>query len=160
LRRTEFLLAASLLCCSALGQAVKPNFTGTWKLNNSRSTPYGPADRVYIDTIVQTDRSITVTTKSAGVTNILNGTFPISNKPHIEKMGVNYRSIKVFWENSTLVFEVRDLDSKKDTAKLLMGLRETWTLSPDGTILTKFRRTGTAAAPGKVIDEKYVFDKQ
>lgn len=160
MRRTKFLLLASLLCCSALGETVKPNFTGIWKLNNGRSTQDGPPDRVYICTVEQTARAITVTTKADGVTNILDGTFPISVKPHIAKVGANYRSTKVYWENSTLVFEILDRDSKKDTAKTVMGLRETWTVSPDGKILTKFRRTAAAATAGKVADQKYVFDKQ
>ena len=159
MRRTKFLLAAGLLCCLAFAQAVKPNFSGTWKLNNGRTTPYGPADRVYTETIEQTGPTITVTTKSEGVTNVLDGTFHMNGKPHIENVERGlYRYTKVSWENATLVFEITDKDSKKDTAKVSRYVRESWSLSPDGTVLTKFRRTAVKGKP--IVDEKYVFDKQ
>lgn len=158
MRKLQWLLAAGLLCVSAFAQAEKPNFSGTWKLNNDKGTRDGPADRVYLETIVQTNTTITVTTKSAGVTNLLDGTFPIKDKPHVEKMGKNYRFTKVSWEGPTLVFEISDKDGKKDTSKFLLYVRESWSLSPDGTVLTKFRRSGAAQKP--VVDQKYVFDKQ
>ena len=157
MKRTQFLLVAGLWCCSLFGQAVKPDFSGTWKLNNGKSTQDGAADRVYIGTIAQAKASITVSTKAEGVTNPLDGTFPINGKDKIEKNGDKYHYTKVSWEGSTLVFEISDKDSKKDTAKILLYVRESWTLSPDGKVLTKFRRT---AQDRKIIDQKYVFDKQ
>jgi hypothetical protein len=156
LRRLQLLLAAGWLCASAFAQ-VKPDFSGTWKLNNGKSTQDGAADRVYLCTIVQTKASITVTTKAEGVTNLLDGTYPINGKPHIEKREKSYRYTKVGWEGATLVFEISDKDSKKELAKVLFYVRESWTLSPNGAVLTKFRRT---AQGGKVTDQKYVFDKQ
>src|ERR1039458_1762993 len=104
LKRTQFLLVAGLWCCSLFGQAVKPDFSGTWKLNNGKSTQDGAADRVYIGTIAQAKASITVSTKAEGVTNPLDGTFPINGKDKIEKNGDKYHYTKVSWEGSTLVF--------------------------------------------------------
>jgi hypothetical protein len=164
LKRTQLLLAAGLVCSAAFAQAVKPDFSGTWKLNNGKSTQDGPADRVYLKTVAQSKKSITVTTKSEGVTNLLDGTFPIGEKFRIEKKGTNYRYTRVYWEGATLVFEVKDTDSKKDEAKVLLYVRESWTLSPDGKVLTKFRRTLEAAKTADqkptITDQKYVFDKQ
>jgi hypothetical protein len=156
------VLLAALLCCSAFGQAVKPNFSGTWKLNNGKSDPHGSPDHPYINVIEQNGKTITVTTKAEGVTNILDDTFPINNKPRIVKMDKTYRYTTVLWEGNTLVFEILDKDGKKELSKVLMGIRESWTLSPDGKVITKFRRTGTATGEGKnkVVDEKYVLDKQ
>ena len=142
----------------------RPDFSGTWKLNNGKSAQDGPADRVYLETIVQTQKTISVTTKAEGVKNIFDGTFPISEKEHVEKAGTGYRYSRVYWEGGTLVFERTDKDSKKDIAKVLFYVRESWTLSPDGKVLTRFRRTIEAAKNSgerpTLIDQKYVFDKQ
>lgn len=162
--RTKLLVAAGLLCCAAFAESVKPDFSGTWKLNNSKSAQDGPADRVYAETIAQSKSNITVNTKAAGVTNIFDGTFPIKEAFHIERQGNKYRATRVYWETGTLVFELRDTDSKKDTAKVLYYVRESWTLSPDGKVLTRFRRTlepaKVAGEKPVIVDQKYVFDKQ
>ena len=164
MKRTHLLLAAGLFCCAAFAPASKPDFSGTWKLNLGKSTHDGPADRVYLVTIAQTKNSITVNTKSEGVTNVLDGTFPITDKFHVEKHGNVYRGLRAYWETKTMVFELRDADSKKDTANIVFYIRESWTLSPDGRVITRFRRTlGEAKAAGEkrpIIDQTYVFDKQ
>ena len=164
MRRTQLLLAAGLFCGAAFSQAVKPDFSGTWKLNLGKSTHDGPADRVYVVTIAQTKKSIAVTTKSEGVTNILDGTFPIAPNFKVEKHGNSYRGTRAYWETGTLVFELRDTDSKKDTAKVLFYIRESWTLSRDNKVITRFRRTleqsKVAGDKPAIIDQTYVFDKQ
>lgn len=165
MRRTQLLwAAAALFCCAAFSQAVKPDFSGTWKLNNGKSTQDGPADRVYSETIDQSKNSITVTTKSEGVTNLLDGTFPITEKFRTEKQDGKYRATRAYWEGGTLVFELKDTDSKKDTAKVLFYIRESWTLSPSGKVITRYRRSletpKTAGEKPSIIDQKYVFDKQ
>ena len=164
MNRAQLLLAAGLFCCAAFSQAGRPDYSGTWKLNNGKSSQDGPADRVYLLTVEQSKNTVTVTTKSEGITNLLDGTFPLTEKFHIEKVGNNYRSTRAYWEGGTLVFEVTDKDSKKDTALVVFYVRESWTISPNGKVLTKFRRTLEAArAAGekpKITDQKYVFDKQ
>jgi hypothetical protein len=164
LRRAQFLGAAAVFCCAAFSQAGKPEFSGTWKLNNGKSTQDGPADRVYLTTIAQSEKSITVSTKSEGVTNLLDGTYPITEKFRIEKVGNNYRYTRAYWEGATLVFEKEDKDGKKDISKVLSYIRESWTLSPDGKVMTKYRRTlqaaKSAAEKPTIVDQKYVFDKQ
>lgn len=162
--RTKLLFAAALFCCAAFSNTGRPDFSGTWNLNNGKSAQDGPPDRVYVATIVQSPKNITVTTKAEGVTNVLDGTFPITEKFRIEKQGNAYRSTRVYWEGGTLVFELKDNDSKKDDAKVLFYVRESWTLSPDGKVLTRFRRTLEGAKNAgdrpKLTDQKYVFDKQ
>jgi hypothetical protein len=153
------------MCGAALAaDPARPNFSGTWKLNTNKSTQDGPPDRVYIVTVSQAKNSVTSSTKAEGVTNLLDGTFPISEKFRIEKQGNNYRYSKAYFEGGTLVFEVTDRDSKKDTAKTIFYVRESWQLSPDGKVLTKFRQTAApSTVPGERptrTDQKYVFDKQ
>jgi hypothetical protein len=163
LKQTQLWLAAALLCCSAFAQA-KPDFSGTWKLNNGKSTQDGPADRVYLCTVQQSKKDITVSTKSEGVTNIFDGTYPITEKFNIKKQGDKYRYSRVYWEGATLIFELADKDSKKDTAKTVFYIRESWTFSLDGRVLTKFRQSVEASKVvgerGNKVDQKYVFDKQ
>ena len=166
LRRTQFLLAAGLICCAAFSQAVKPDFSGTWKLNNDKSKDV-PADPNYLSTITQTKATIAITTKAEGVTNLLDGTYPVNGKFRIDKQGNKYRYTKASWEGATLVLEITDKDSKKELAKVLFYVRESWTLSPNGKTLFRFRRTAQSAqttdpAPQKpaITDQKYVFDKQ
>ena len=43
-------------------------------------------------------------------------------------------------------------------AKISRYVRESWALSGDGKVLTKFRRTAVSGKP--IVDQKYVFDKQ
>ena len=95
---------------------------------------------------------------------MLDGTYPIKEAFRTEHESNKYRATRAYWETRTLVFELKDTDSKKDTAKVLFYIRESWTLSPDGKVLTRFRRT---MEPPKVAndkpiitDQKYVFDKQ
>jgi hypothetical protein len=162
LRTTQRLLAAGLLCMAAFAATGKPDFSGTWKLNNGKSAQDGPADRVYTETIAQSKDKITV--KSEGENNVLDGTFPLKEAFRIERQGDKYRGTRAYWETGTLVFELKDTDSKKETAKVLYYIRESWTLSRDGKVLTRFRRTMQPAkvATDKPIitDQKYVFDKQ
>lgn len=161
--KIKFLLAAGLFCVGAFAQSAHPDFSGTWKLNTAKSTEDGPRDRVYTMEVQQTPKTITITTKAAGVTNVLDGTFPLDGKPRIAKVNNVYRTTRVFWENGTLLFEITDRSGKKITTPAVMGIREAWTASPDGKVMTKFRQSATVASPttkGKVADQKYVFDKQ
>ena len=158
------MVAAGLFCFAAFAATGKPDFSGTWKLNNGKSAQDGPADRVYTETIAQSKDKITVSTKSEGVTNMLDGTYPIKEVFRLERQGNKYRGTRAYWETGTLIFELKDTDSKKDTAKVLLYIRESWTLSPDGKVLTRFRRTmqpaKVATEKPVIVDQKYVFDKQ
>jgi hypothetical protein len=80
------------------------------------------------------------------------------------KAGNLYRYSRVYWEGTTLVFELIDRDSKKDVFKTYFYIRESWQLSLDGKVLTKFRQTVVRAKvegdKPERTDQKYVFDKQ
>ncbi len=159
MNRAKLLIIAGLVCCSAFGAKVQANFAGTWKLNLGKSTQDGPADRVYLKTVEQTDKTIKVTTKAEGVTNVFDGTLTTNGKYRIVKTGDKlFRYTRATWQGATLVLEIMDRTGKKEFSPTVLYIRETWTLSPDGTVLTRYRRTGEA---GKgVVDQKYVFDKQ
>jgi len=155
-------LIVSLVCSLALAQKGKPDVSGTWKLNTDKSKLNG-ADRVLVQTVEQQGRTVKVTTQggATGDSKLLEGAFPVDGKIRIERLDAgHYRFTRVVWETGTtdtLVFEFIVKDGKKEFSKVLSGMRESWTLSPNGKVLTKFRRINTGT---QIIDEKYVFDKQ
>ena len=163
MKRSTFLLAASLLgCFAAMGFAAtaRPDYNGTWKLNTARSTPYGPADQVSIIVIEQQGLNIKVTTQGgvSGDALLFEGAFQANGKLHTQRLeGGHYRFMKVEWQSGTLVFEITEKDGRKEFSKIVKWWREAWTISPDGKVLTRFRQ---AALGGPIVDHKYVFDKQ
>jgi len=159
LKKTILLAAAGCICSIALAAVPKPDFSGTWKLNNDKSTRDGPADRIYLNEIRQDSKSVTVTTKveSAPPGVPLDGTFLTDGKERVDTKSGHLHSTQVVWEGTTLVFMIVDKEGRKKTSKPTNAIRESWTLSPDGKVLTKFRQT---AGGGKMVEQKYVFDKQ
>jgi hypothetical protein len=162
LRKTKSILLAAFFCAVAGAVAPRPDFSGTWKLNAEKSTADGPADRVYITEIKQGRSTIQVTTKAtpppAGV--VLDGSFKIgvpSAKPVIDRRSGHYRSTQVYWEGTTLIFQIIEKEGSGAKSKNTAVIRESWVLSPDGKTLTQFRRTPSV---GKIDDRKYTFEKQ
>jgi len=140
---------------------LQGDFTGTWKLNVDKSTPDGPAGRVYINEIRQGKSTIEVTTKATPPPDglVLDGTFKVgtpATKPIIDQKNGHFHSTRVFWEGTTLVFEIIEREGSSAKSKPTLAIRESWVLSPNGKTLTKFRRTPSA---GKVVDQKYTFEK-
>ena len=157
---SRFILAAAVLCVLAAAAVPPPKFAGTWKLNNGKSTPDGPADRVYVTDIKQDPAGITVSTKAtpAPPQPPLDGRFPIKEKPTVTTQGGHYHSQRVFFEGATLVFEIVDRDGSEKKPLNTKVIRESWVISSaDGKTMTRFRRT---AAAGSVVDQKYVFERQ
>jgi hypothetical protein len=155
----RWILLAGLLGTCAGAAGIKPDFSGTWKLNNDKSTKDSTPDRVYTCEIHQTGDTLTVSTKSTPPPVIapIDGTFTANGKLLVDKSVKHYHYTRVIWEGATLIIEIVDKESKKDTAKVLGAVRESWVLSHDGKTLTKFRQN---AANGKTTDETYVFEKQ
>jgi hypothetical protein len=159
LKILQWILVAGLLSTFAGAALIKPDFSGTWKLNNDKSTKDSTPDRAYICEIHQTKDTITISTKSTppAVVPPIDGTFIANGKPMVDHSVKHYHYSRTIWEGATLIIEIVDKESKKDTARVLAATRESWVLSHDGKTLTKFRQN---AANGKTTDETYVFEKQ
>ena len=159
LKISRWILLAGLLCALAGAAGVRPDFSGAWKLNNDKSTKDGTPDRVYTCEIHQKRDTITVSTKAAPAPAIapIDGTFITNGKLIVDKSFPHYHTTSAIWEGATLIIEIVEKESRKDTAKVLGAMRESWVLSADGKTLTKFRQN---AANGKSVDQKYVFEKQ
>ena len=84
LKISRWILLAGLLCALAGAALVKPDFSGTWKLNNDRSTQDGTPDRVYICEIHQKGDTVTISTKATPAPAIapIDGTFTANSEPH------------------------------------------------------------------------------
>lgn len=160
---SRWIFLTGLLCALAGAASVRPDFSGTWKLNNDRSTQDGTPDRVYICEIHQKGDTITVSTKATPAPAVapIDGTFTAkesaSAKVVVDKSSPHYHTTRAIWEGSTLIIEIVDKESSRQTAKVLAAIRESWVLSANGKTLTKFRQN---ASNGKVGDQKYVFEKQ
>ena len=155
---SRWILLAGLLCALA-SAAVTPDCSGTWKLNNDKSTKDATPDRVYTCEIHQKGDTITVSTKATPAPAIapIDGVFTANGKLVADKSSPHYHTTRAIWEGATLIIEIVDKQSRKETAKVLGAMRESWVLSADGKTLTKFRQN---AANGKAVDQKYVFEKQ
>ena len=160
MKLSKWILLAGLLCALAGAADVRPDFSGTWKLNNDKSTRDATPDRVYICEIHQKGDTVTVSTKATPTPALapIDGAFNANNKLVVDKSSPHYHYTQAHWEGATFIIEIVDKESKKDTAKVLGATRESWVLSADRKTLTKFRRTN--AGSGKVVDQKYTFEKQ
>lgn len=150
------LILAVLLAAAASAQ-THPNFTGTWKQDDSRSTVRLGSKLKYTNKIDHQDPKLSKTTIADygdreptpyTLTYTTDGTPAKTSDREGDQI-----TTTVKWEGSTLVFET----GEKEKAGSLMT-RETWTLSPDGTTLTKkIHRTG---GRGGDSDQTFVLVKQ
>jgi hypothetical protein len=144
-----------MLLSPAIAQ-TKPDFTGTWKQDNSRSTVAPGWKLEYSNTIEHVDPKLVVSTRLAGgdrPPSTYSRTYTTDGKPSVstDREGDQISTV-VKWEGGALVFET----GEKEKAGSLFT-RETWTLSDNGKTLTKkIHRSG----PRGESDQTYVLVKQ
>ena len=147
------------LCLLAFGlQAeTKPNLTGTWKQDNSRSTVSArPNSAQYSNKIEHEDPKLAVTTMWTGGSRPDSSStrnYTTDGKPDVTKGsdGDQFTTI-VKWDGNTLVFE----REQKEPGRTITS-REAWSLSEDGKTLTK---TIHSTGPQGERDQKFVLVKQ
>jgi hypothetical protein len=135
-RHTMRFILCSLALALAASAQVKPNFSGTWKQNNARSTVRPDSTFLYSNEISHQDANLAVTT-------IINGggrpeakylqTYAIDGRPHAnrDRDGHEFTAV-VKWDGDVLVFQAQTGPVK---------VQETWALSENGRTLTKKRHT-------------------
>ncbi len=117
----------------------KPDFTGTW----TRIAPSASSDSSYVERVVQKGNEITVHVESKSSFGSMGGmysgerTYTIggSLEPKKDPEG-RVRSVAVSWDGPHLVFLRTTTEGANVTTE-----RESWSLSADGTKLTKERET-------------------
>jgi len=150
-------LILTVLLAAAASAQTHPNFTGTWKQDDARSTVRPGSTLKYSNKIDHQDPKLSKTTildygdrQPAPYTL----TYTTDGKPvkSSDREG-DQITTTVKWEGNTLVFET----GEKDKAGALFT-RETWALSEDGKTLTKkIHRTG---GRGGDSDQTFVLEKQ
>jgi hypothetical protein len=151
------LILIALLGAIGSGQ-THPDFTGTWKQDNSRSTIRPGSTIQYSNKVEHREPKLSLTTilgangdrKESAYTR----EYTIGGEPSVtsDREGDQFTNT-VKWEGNSLVFETVE----KEKAATLTS-REVWTLSPDGKTLTKkIHRTG---GRGGDSDQTYVLEKQ
>lgn len=151
------LILILLLACASHAQG-HPNFTGTWKQDNSKSTIRPGSTIQYSNRIDQQEQKLSVTTTLGANGDRKESTYTreymIDGEPKVtsDREGDQFTNT-VKWEGDSLVFETVE---KEKSATL--SSREVWTLSADGKTLTKkIHRTG---GRGNDSDQTYVLVKQ
>jgi len=150
---------ASLVCFAAVAfaasLAAKPNFSGTWTLNVSKSDfgllP-GPTSR--IDVIVHNDPAFKDTVKQDGPqgAQTLTLSYTTDGKEATNEQGPMTVKSTLSWDGDNLV-----VDSKTNVQGNDVSIKQVWSLSADGNTLT-INAHLVAAALGET-DQKMVFDK-
>jgi hypothetical protein len=155
-RLSGFLLVgmAMVLATSQAAQA-KPNFSGEWKLNASKSefSPM-PAPEKRTDKIVHADPKLTVTTTQTSQAG--EGTFEQKYSTDGEETTNELRGAPVKstakWDGEALMITTKAVFNGMD-----ITLSDKWSLSEDGKVLTVGRHI---KAPQGEFDQKLVMEKQ
>lgn len=152
-RKAYLVSFAALAFASSL--AAKPNFSGTWTLNVSKSefgALPGPSSRT--DVIEHSDPVFkdTVKQESAQGPQTLTLTYTTDGKEATNEQGPMTVKSNLSWDGDNLV-----IDSKTNVQGNDVTIRQVWTLSADGNTLTVNAHLA-AAALGET-DQKMVFDK-
>ena len=132
--------AVSVVAGQASPQTERPNFSGAWVQNMEKSwVPKGSTLQAYTDEIEQVGDSLKVVTilRRADQETKSERAYVIGGEILISGPGDAAIPIRLKWEGQTLVFEAKN-PFMQDA-----DLRETWTLSADGKVLTKVRRLPT-----------------
>jgi hypothetical protein len=149
-------LALTLLLVGAAATQDKPDFTGTWKQDNSKSTVRPGSTMQYSNKIEHRGPTLTVTTImdfGDRPPTPYSRTYTTDGKPSksSDREGDEFTTT-VKWEGKTLVFQTGEKEKSGS-----ITTREVWTLSGDGKVLTKKRHT---SGPRGESDQTYVLEKQ
>lgn len=154
MREAGYWMFLAVVMCAAVAQA-KPNFTGEWKLNTSKSN-FGamPAPTNMTQKITHSDPQLkvetSVVTDNGDFSNT--STFTTDGKECVNQMFNTDVKSTVTWDGDTLSIESK-MEFQGDAVKFT----EKWTLSEDGKTLTKSAHFSGPQGEG---DSKTVFEKQ
>ena len=149
-------LALALVALTLAAAETKPDFSGTWKQNSSRSNFAGQAVPISVTDIIthkEPDLHLTQTVVGPqGDSTTSEHDFFTDGRESAGKSRNYTEKNTVKWEGNSLVFVTR-----RDYAGREVALRERWTLSADGKTLMKER-----VSPGRngEVKQTFVLEKQ
>jgi hypothetical protein len=152
-RKASLVCFAALACAASL--AAKPNFSGTWTLNVSKSDfgmlPGPTSQTAVIDHNEPAIKiSVKADTQQGPQEYVLS--FTTDGKEATNQQGPLELKSKLSWDGDSLVVNSTTSLQGNDIA-----IKQVWTLSADGSTLTQNAHL-TAAALGET-DQKLVFEK-
>jgi len=144
-----------MLIFGTLSLLAKPNFTGNWKLNVSKSD-FGqmPAPDSMTQTITHADPNLTVLIKQSGERGEfeIEGKYTTDGKECVNQFGPAEVKSTLKYEGETLVIVTKGQFGDSD-----FTMTDKWTVSGDGKVLTIMRRFESEMGEG---DQKLVLEKQ
>ena len=147
-------VALMLTLCASIAMA-KPNFSGEWKMNPSKSD-FGmmPAPTSMVQKVTHNDPELKVVITRVGEQGEItsNSTYTTDGKECINKGRMGEIKSTLKWEGDTLVIE-----SKADFGGNPVTITNKWTLSEDGKTLTINGHFSSTQGEG---DSKTVLEKQ
>jgi hypothetical protein len=147
----------AVLALAALPALAKPNFTGDWKLNASKSTFSGqmPAPDSMTYKVTHDDPKLTTATKQSGQFGEFeqHANYTTDGKESTNEgfQGSTMKSVAK-WDGDTLVIETKAQFGDNEVT-----ITQKWTLSADGKTLNVTQAFKSAMGEG---EQKMVFDKQ
>ena len=154
--RKHFIGIFAILALAALPALAKPDFTGDWKLNGSKSTfgDFPGPDSMTIK-VAHAEPKLTTDSKQSGQMGEIemHSTYTTDGKECTNEgfQGAPMKSV-VKWDGDTLGFETKGQFGDAD-----FTMTQKWTLSDDGKTLTIAQHITTQMGE---IDQKLIFDKQ
>jgi hypothetical protein len=148
-------LALLVVACAGVQASAKPNFSGTWKLNVSKSE-FGPmpAPDSRTDKITHEDPTLKDTVSQTGQMGDTTAdiTYSTDGKETTNSIRGNEIKSTAKWDGDILVIDSKGAFNGQDVT-----LNDHWSLSEDGKTLTITRHAST---PIGDADQKVVLEKQ
>jgi hypothetical protein len=150
------LETCAILALAALPALAKPDFSGDWKLNTTKST-FGemPAPDSMSYKVTHAEPKLTTALKQSSQMGDfdINATYTTDGKECTNEgfMGAPTKSV-VKWDGDTLVIETKGQFGDSN-----FTMTQKWTLSADGKTLTVAQTFKSDMGEG---DQKLIFDKQ
>src|SRR5450759_3247436 len=155
-RRFRALAIAAMLTCGVAVAADRPNFSGSWKLNNAKSDfgpmPQGPEKFERKVDHKDPEMKVTTTQSMQGNERTTDTAYTIDGKEHDVQMGPVSAKITANWREAVL-----EVVAKREIQGNAITSTEKWSLSADGKVLTV---DSNISAPQGEFAMKFVLDKQ
>ncbi len=149
------LVILAVLALAALPALAKPNFSGDWKLNLSKSS-FGqmPAPTSMTNKITHDDPKLTSHVKQSGERGDFefDSSYTTDGKECSNDMFGNPMKSTLKWDGDTLVIDAKGTFGDND-----FTMQDKWTLSDDGKTLTIVRLFKSSMGEG---EQTLIFEKQ
>jgi hypothetical protein len=149
------ILAAAILLLAVLAGAASPNLSGDWKLNVSKSDlGQMPPPSSMTQKVTHEDPKLKVAVKQSGDMGDMEweASYTTDGKESVNTIRDSESKSIVKWDGDALTFDTKGKFGDND-----FTMKDKWTLSSDGKLLTIERHFSSSYGEG---DQKLIFEKQ